>query len=183
MCFFTLKYWASTWSFLPNTLYIIRLIQQVWAWAARPISPSRSGCGRKRWWFTSLLTPALDVSLVLAALGIRQFLLMSWTCPCYGKPATGSVLVMSAAVQDSGLPALRHQSIHAPPGCSLQHPWPMLDIQSFPRLPKVHRAKKKQKNQGNSSRDGFIPRGLDSAKVNGFLRRPTLVTLNHSLKQ
>lgn len=92
---------------------------------------------------------------------------------------------MSAAVQDSGLAALRHQSICAPPGRSLQQPRLMLDVQSFPQLPKVHRTKEKKqkKNQGNSSRDGFIPRGLDSAKVNGFLWRPTLVTLNHSLKQ
>lgn len=54
----------------------------------------------------------------------------------------------------------------------------------FSQLPKVPRTKdKKKKNQGNSSPGGFIPRRLGSAKVNGFLRRPTLLTLNHSLKQ
>lgn len=39
ICLFALKCWACTPGFLPNTLYIIRQIQQVWAWAARAISP------------------------------------------------------------------------------------------------------------------------------------------------
>lgn len=133
ICLFTLKYWASTSSFLPANY-----TSSDWSSRSEPELPERyplprSGCARNRWRFTSLLTPALDVYPVPAPLGSAGSCWWVKLAQATEKP-TRSAVVMSATVQD-----MRHQSTRALPGHSLQQPRPMLDVQSFPRLPKVHR--------------------------------------------
>lgn len=67
---------------VPRVSCLTHYTSSDWSSRSEPEPPEqyplpRSGCGRKRWWFTSLLTPALDVSPVPAPPGIRPFLLMS----------------------------------------------------------------------------------------------------------